>query len=54
VNLASRGQRDMDGGAAAITDATELAQVQRQARSVKVKGLLTAIVLTAAALAIPE
>jgi hypothetical protein len=54
VNLASRGQRDMDAGAAAIADSAELAQVRRQARRVQVNGLLAAIVVTAATLAIPD
>jgi hypothetical protein len=51
--LASRGQRDMDDGPAAVTDADVDAQVRRQARVVYVRSLVTAVALTALALAIP-
>ena len=37
-----------------IEDATELAQVRRQARSVQLKALLTGIALTIAALLLPQ
>jgi len=51
VRLASRGQRDMDDGAALIGDADELSQVRRQAmrvrlRTVIVVGVVTALVMT--------
>ncbi|HET7615206.1 MAG TPA: hypothetical protein VFK26_14905 [Gemmatimonadaceae bacterium] len=52
MRLASRGQRDMDGGAEQISDAEELRIVQRQARAVYVKSIITAAILTAAALAL--
>jgi hypothetical protein len=52
VSLASRGQRDMDTGPEAITDAGELAQVRRQARNVHVRSLLLAVMI-AAILSIP-
>lgn len=48
--LASRGQRDMDTGPEAIGDATELAQVRRQARRVHVRSLLVAGALVALAM----
>ncbi|MCM2314216.1 MAG: hypothetical protein NDJ92_03570 [Thermoanaerobaculia bacterium] len=51
--LASRGQRDMDTGPNAITDAAELAQVRRQARKVHVKSLVVATALVALVLMIP-
>ena len=51
--LASRGQRDMDTGPEAITDAAELAQVRRQARGVHAKSIVLATALVALALAIP-
>jgi len=50
VRLASRGQRDMDSGPQQISDAVELQQVQRQARAVYVKSVITAAILTALAL----
>jgi len=50
VRLASRGQRDMDNGPQQISDAAELQQVQRQARAVYVKSVITAAILTALAL----
>ena len=42
----------MDSGAEQISDAEELRTVQRQARAVYVKSIITAAVLTAAALAL--
>jgi hypothetical protein len=53
VALASRGQRDMDHGPGAIADAAELAQVRAQARTVHLKSLAAATVLTALGLVIP-
>ncbi|HEX9382044.1 MAG TPA: hypothetical protein VF908_01475 [Gemmatimonadaceae bacterium] len=50
MRLASRGQRDMDSGPQQISDAVELQQVQRQARAVYVKSVITAAILTALAL----
>ena len=50
VKLAARGQRDMDSGPQQISVATELQQVQRQARVVYVKSAITAAILTALAL----
>ena len=47
MGLASRGLRDMDDGPQRIKNAAELAQVQRQARTVYRKGLLSALALTA-------
>jgi hypothetical protein len=47
VKLAARGLRDMDQGAAPITEPGELAQVRRQARSVHVKSLVSAALVTA-------
>jgi hypothetical protein len=52
VALASRGQRDMDAGSEAIVDATELAQVRRQARRVHLQALVFALALTALAVAL--
>ncbi len=43
----------MDDGPAAITDADVNAQIRRQARVVYVRSLVTAVALTALALAIP-
>lgn len=54
MNLASRGQRDMDKGSEAIADSAELAQVRRQARKVHILGLVGGILLTGIALAIPN
>ncbi|MBI3203026.1 MAG: hypothetical protein HYZ29_15920 [Myxococcales bacterium] len=51
--LASRGQRDLDTGPAAITDTAELSQVCRQARKVHLKSLLLATALVALVLMIP-
>lgn len=42
----------MDSGAQQISDAEELRTVQRQARAVYVKSIITAAVLTAGALAL--
>ena len=53
MGLASRGQRDMDDGPAAITDAEMDAQIRKQARRVYLQSLIAAIVLTAVVLAIP-
>lgn len=50
VKLAARGQRDLDDGPHQITDAAELRWVQRQARSVYVKSVITAAILTVLAL----
>jgi hypothetical protein len=54
VGLSSRGQRDMDDGPAAITDASELAQVRRQARQVYLKSWGLALVMVALTLAVPH
>ena len=51
--LAARGQRDLDTGAEAMTDEHEVAQVRRQARKVHLESISAAILLTAAALALP-
>jgi hypothetical protein len=53
VALASRGQRDMDHGPEAIADAAEIARVRAQARTVHLKSLAVAAVLTALGLVIP-
>ena len=53
MSLASRGLRDMDTGPEPITDATELAQVRRQARKVNVLSFVLAAGLVALALLIP-
>jgi hypothetical protein len=50
VRLASRGQRDMDMGPEEISDAYERQQVQRQARDVYVKAIISAAILTGLAL----
>jgi len=50
VKLASRGLRDLDPGQQEISDAVELQQLQRQARAVYVKSVITASILTALAL----
>jgi hypothetical protein len=54
VGLASRGQRDMDMGPEAIVDRDELAQVRAQARTINVQALVTALAVTALALALPD
>jgi len=46
VRLASRGQRDLDTGPQAISDAAELTQVRRRARAVYLKSFVAAAVLT--------
>lgn len=51
--MASRGLRDMDGGVERITDAAVIEAVRRQARGVHLRSILTAVVVTAAALAVP-
>jgi len=53
VGLASRGQRDMDGGIEVISDVAELARVRRQGREVHVKSLLLAAALVTLLLLIP-
>lgn len=53
VKLAARGQRDLDGGPEAITDAGELAQVKRQARRVYLEGFALAVALTVVLLSFP-
>ncbi len=50
MKLASRGLRDLDTGPQEISDAVELQQLQRQARAVYVKSVITASILTALAL----
>jgi hypothetical protein len=40
----------MDGGAESISDAAELQQVERQARTIYVKSVIAAAILTALAL----
>jgi hypothetical protein len=50
VRLASRGQRDMDGGPESISEAAELQQVERQARTIYVKSVFAAAILTVLAL----
>jgi hypothetical protein len=46
VKLASRGQRDLDSGPEAMTNAAELTATRRQARAVHLKSLIVAAVLT--------
>lgn len=46
MKLASRGQRDLDTGPNPIPDSADLTSIQRQARAVHIKSLLTAAVLT--------
>jgi len=46
VKLASRGQRDLDTGPTPITDAFELAAIQRQSRAVHLKSFMIAALLT--------
>jgi hypothetical protein len=53
VGLASRGQRNLDGGVETVGDAAELAQLKRQSRKVVVKSLASAAMLTAGLLAVP-
>ena len=54
MRLSARGQRDMDTGPEAITDAAVLAQVRRQARKVHLQSFLLAALLTAVALLLPR
>jgi hypothetical protein len=54
VNLAARGQRDMDTGPEAIADPAVLARVRRQSRKVHLQSIMLAALLTAAALLIPR
>jgi hypothetical protein len=55
VSLASRGLRDLEGGAGAeaIRDQAELAVVRAQARRVVLKSVLAGAALTAASLLVP-
>ncbi len=53
MRLAALGQREMDSGAERISDASELAQVRRQARKVHLQTLVTALALTALTVALP-
>jgi hypothetical protein len=53
IALAARNVKNLDDGEAAITDQAELAQIARQARKVKLKGLATAAALTALLFAVP-
>ena len=46
--LASRGQRDMDGGVALIGDDADLSQVRRQAKRVRVRTVIVVAVIMAA------
>jgi len=50
VKLASRGLRDLDTGPHEISDAADLQELQRQARAVYIKSVITASILTALAL----
>jgi hypothetical protein len=53
VALASRGVRNLDTAEERITDQRELEQVKRQARRVRLEGLVVAALLTAMVIAIP-
>jgi hypothetical protein len=53
VGLAARGSRQLGDDIEKIEEEAELAQVRRQARRVRLKGLAAGIVLTLAALALP-
>ena len=53
MGLASRGQRDMDDGPSAVTEAEMDARIRLQARDVYLRAGVTAVALTALALAIP-
>ena len=53
MRLASRGQRDMNGGPEAVRDGQELAAVRSQARAVGRRALLTTLAVTAVAVALP-
>jgi hypothetical protein len=50
VALALRGSRNMDHGIEEVTDAVIRAQVQKQARGVRIKAAFTALALTAVTL----
>jgi hypothetical protein len=54
VRLAARGLRDLDGGAETIGDASELAQVRRQARKVWIQSVVVGAVLTVLTLLVPR
>jgi hypothetical protein len=54
VNLASRGQRDLDSGPEAIGDSAELASVRAQARKVYIESFAAALVVSLAVLALPR
>jgi hypothetical protein len=53
VGLSARGSRQLGDTPEKIEDPVELAQVRRQARWVNVKALVTGLVLTAIAVALP-
>lgn len=53
MNLASRGLRDLDGGAEQITDDLERRALAQQGRRVLIESLVWAVVLTGASLAVP-
>jgi len=53
VRLASRGLRNMDSGNEKVGDSVEDRALRQQARKVYLESLAAAVVLTAAALAIP-
>jgi hypothetical protein len=53
VALAARGQRNMDGGAEAITDAAELREVKAQARRVNVQAVIVAAAATIVLVMLP-
>ena len=53
MGLAARGARKLGDQVEQIEDEAELAQVRRQARSVQVKALVAATILTALALLAP-
>jgi len=54
VQLAARGSRKLHDGVEEIADATELRQIQRQARRVLTKATLAAVAATLIALALPR
>jgi hypothetical protein len=54
VNLASRGQRDLDSGPEAIGDSAELAAIKAQARKVYLESFAAALVATLVAIALPR
>jgi len=53
VNLARRGLRHMDGEKEKITDSLEVRALRQQARKVYLESFVAAVVLTAAAVAVP-